>query len=73
VTDKDIDRLSEQVCKNLLLDAEHLGRQRPQLAGDGDVKRYSTVQALNMAREECKMKYLTGAAPVCYGIPIYSD
>ena len=31
----------------------------------------SNAQALSKARECCKLKYLTGAAPVAYGIPLY--
>ena len=31
----------------------------------------STVQALNASREECRLKYLTGAAPVVYGLPVW--
>ena len=32
----------------------------------------SNVQAVNRARDECKLTYLTGAAPVVYGLPIYT-
>ena len=31
----------------------------------------SIVRALAEAREVCKLKYITGAAPVVYGIPFY--
>jgi hypothetical protein len=31
----------------------------------------STVQALNASREECRLKFLTGAAPVVYGLPVW--
>ena len=31
----------------------------------------STVQALNSSRDDCRLKYLTGAAPVVYGLPVY--
>lgn len=31
----------------------------------------STVQALNVSRDDCRLKYLTGAAPVVYGLPVY--
>ncbi|OMJ30313.1 Separin [Smittium culicis] len=35
-------------------------------------KKISNVQAVSMSRDECKMKYLTGCAPVVYGLPVYS-
>lgn len=31
----------------------------------------SVVSAVARSREACKLKYLTGAAPVVYGIPFY--
>ncbi len=31
----------------------------------------SLVQAVTLAREVCKLKYLIGSAPVVYGIPCY--
>ena len=33
--------------------------------------RMSVVKAVARARESCKLKYMTGAAPVVYGIPFY--
>ena len=34
-------------------------------------EKVSVVRAVARARESCKLKYLTGAAPVVYGIPFY--
>ena len=31
----------------------------------------SIVAAVAQSRDSCKLKYLTGAAPVVYGIPFY--
>lgn len=31
----------------------------------------SMVTAVAQSRDVCKLKYLTGAAPVVYGIPFY--
>jgi separase len=31
----------------------------------------SIVAAIAQSRDSCKLKYLTGAAPVVYGIPFY--
>lgn len=34
-------------------------------------RRLSIVEAVKEAREECRLKYLVGAATVVYGIPCY--
>ena len=31
----------------------------------------SIVRAVSESREACKLKYLTGAAPIVYGVPFY--
>lgn len=36
--------------------------------GNGET---SIVAAVALSRDVCKLKYLTGAAPVVYGIPFY--
>lgn len=61
VTDKDIDRLTEVV-----LDQLGLGDDEPH-------EKKSIVQAVSSARANTKLQYLTGAAPVVYGIPVYFD
>ncbi len=52
---------------------------------DGDIDRYtealltsmfdnsgrSIAQCVSDARDACKMKYLVGCAPVCYGLPVF--
>ncbi|KAI9509013.1 peptidase family C50-domain-containing protein [Russula earlei] len=58
VTDRDIDKLTQAVFDRMRLTAE---------ARDGT----SIIKALAEAREVCKLKYITGAAPVVYGIPFY--
>jgi separase len=60
VTDRDIDKFSQAVFDSLRLTPTR-GR------GQGT----SAVTAIAQAREVCKLKYLTGAAPVVYGIPFY--
>lgn len=57
VTDKDIDRLTAGVMDNLGLGTKDKGM--------------SVVQAVSAARTVTKLQYLTGAAPVVYGIPVY--
>ena len=57
VTDRDIDKLTQGVFD--------------QLDFQGGGKGTSVVEAVARAREGCKLKYLTGAAPVVYGVPFY--
>jgi len=67
VTDKDIDKLSQSV-----LDRLHLtGKEMSQLAEKRSRDPVSLVAAVAQSRDSCKLKYLTGAAPVVYGIPFY--
>jgi len=80
VTDRDIDRYTTSVYRLLGLDPAHvLQQEKPRaehskmgllpLSNQG--MGLSTVEAVNLSREECKMTYLTGAAVVHYGIPVY--
>ncbi|KAG6876419.1 hypothetical protein C0992_013023 [Termitomyces sp. T32_za158] len=65
VTDRDIDKFSQAVFDKLALTADGIknwGRRDEQV---------SITDAVGQARESCKLKYLTGAAPVVYGIPFY--
>jgi separase len=61
VTDRECDRFAQSVFTSLKLDDS----KKPSSA------KISVVQAVASAREACKLKYLTGAAPVIYGIPFY--
>jgi separase len=36
-------------------------------------KGVSLTEALAGAREDCKLKYLNGAAPVIYGVPVFLE
>lgn len=63
VTDRDIDVFAQGVFSRLHLN----GPRREKGLGEGS----SIVAAVAQAREDCKLKYLTGAAPVVYGIPFY--
>ncbi|KAG1731550.1 peptidase family C50-domain-containing protein [Suillus lakei] len=60
VTDRDIDKFSQAVFDSLRLTPTR-----------GEEQGMSVVTAIAQAREACKLKYLTGAAPVVYGIPFY--
>ncbi|KAI0324727.1 hypothetical protein GY45DRAFT_1357090 [Cubamyces sp. BRFM 1775] len=70
VTDRDIDKFSQSVFDDLRLNPDAVRQWR---ADDGASAsgRTSVVRAVAKARESCKLKYLTGAAPVVYGIPFY--
>ena len=65
VTDRDIDKLTQSVFDQLRLNKDAVKRWHPGQEG------VSVVTAVAKAREDCKLKYLTGAAPVVYGIPFY--
>lgn len=67
VTDRDIDKLTQAVFDKMRLTPE-AHRERP---SSPETDRISIVKALAEAREVCKLKYITGAAPVVYGIPFY--
>ena len=60
VTDRNIDKFSQAVFDSLRLTPTRGGEQGT-----------SVVTAIAQAREVCKLKYLTGAAPAAYGIPFY--
>lgn len=68
VTDRDIDKFSQNVFDRLRLATAGLRQQsQSQMADEG----VSLVAAVAQSRNSCKLKYLTGAAPVVYGIPFY--
>ena len=86
VTDKDIDKFSESVFQNMRLDEQHVRNWpvSPSSARDGKTRKkaldsddgpapegMSIVAAIARSRESCRLQYLTGAAPVVYGIPYY--
>ena len=67
VTDRDIDKLTQAVFDKMHLTPK-AHRERP---SSPEMDKISIVKALAEAREVCKLKYITGAAPVVYGIPFY--
>lgn len=68
VTDRDIDKFSQSVFDKLNMNASDVGKWQASRAESEGV---SLVAAVATARDSCKLKYLTGAAPVVYGIPFY--
>ena len=67
VTDRDIDKLTQAVFDKMRLTPD-ARRDKPD---ESETDGISIVRALAEAREVCKLKYITGAAPVVYGIPFY--
>ena len=63
VTDRDIDKFADKMLEEWL---PSWNKDVPKL------KTNSIVGAFTEAREVCKLKYLIGAAPVVYGLPIHS-
>ncbi len=57
VTDKDIDHLTEIFLDGWLRENE--------------TNLSSMCTNLNKARNECKMNFLNGSAPIIYGLPMY--
>ena len=68
VTDRDIDKFATSVFQKLNLEAEEVRKWRD---GQGPRGGTSVVAAIAQSRDVCKLKYLTGAAPIVYGIPFY--
>ncbi|KDQ52064.1 hypothetical protein JAAARDRAFT_40451 [Jaapia argillacea MUCL 33604] len=69
VTDRDIDKFSQEVFDRLRLTVRDVKQRATQEGSEKD--EMSIVTAVAESRECCKLKYLTGAAPVVYGIPFY--
>ncbi|KTW27634.1 hypothetical protein T552_02075 [Pneumocystis carinii B80] len=70
VTDKDIDRFSTSVLKHWGLISNDLKNCQDHTAPKiGN----SLVDAITFSRDQCVLKYLNGAAPVIYGVPIYLE
>ncbi|KAI7816937.1 peptidase family C50-domain-containing protein [Gamsiella multidivaricata] len=70
VTDKDLDRFSMAAFR------EDETQEMEGIEGSGEAKesdktQLSLVEAVKEAREECRLKYLVGAASVVYGIPCF--
>ncbi|KIW65584.1 hypothetical protein PV04_07830 [Phialophora macrospora] len=83
VTDRDIDRFALQLMENwgLLNVTDGAGGQNPQKSSKSKSKAekcqkrgpVSLDQAVADGREACLLKYLNGAAPVMYGVPVILD
>jgi separase len=69
VTDKDIDKMAEAVMKDLQLMPSPEDEKLSTIPGSAR-KTKSIAQAIGTARDQCKLRFLTGAAAVTYGIPV---
>ena len=65
VTDRDIDKFAQSVFDKLRLSPTGVTQPRT------EANSMSVLAAVAQSRDSCKLKYLTGAAPVVYGIPFY--
>ncbi|KAI5115617.1 hypothetical protein M0805_000566 [Coniferiporia weirii] len=70
VTDRDIDKFAQAVFHKLRLEPAEVEKWRKGKRGPQDGK-VSVAAAVAQSRDACKLKYLTGAAVVVYGIPFY--
>lgn len=83
-TDREIDGIAKEVMKKLGLmedDGDESkekakGKRKekaPALGGPKEGKKMpmSMIRAVAESRKACKLPYLTGAALICYGIPVY--
>lgn len=61
VTDREINRFLDSLLENTVKDEERKKKK------DGSKNRLA--EAVNIARRNCKLRWLTGAAPVVYGFP----
>ena len=60
VTDRDIDRYCLTLLEDFVSDGFNQNNQPPSLA-----------KCVATARRACKLRYIVGSAPVCYGLPAY--
>lgn len=73
VTDRDIDKFAMAVFERVGLEGGVLGNGKHRKGGKKGRERekVSICEAVGKCRDVCKLKYLTGAAVVVYGIPYY--
>jgi separase len=64
VTDRDIDRLTEEFLESWIKEHDESN------ANNDEVFNKSICFFLNKARKACKMAYLNGSAPIVYGLPV---
>ncbi|GMG56238.1 unnamed protein product [Ambrosiozyma monospora] len=73
VTDKDIDKFTFELLEKwgLLVDYDSLDSFKMGLLGDDDEdSNLDMATCIAQSRSVCKLKYLNGAAPILYGLPL---
>ncbi|KAL2123938.1 hypothetical protein VTJ04DRAFT_303 [Mycothermus thermophilus] len=86
VTDREVDRFAGGVleewglvprgCFSSSSDSSSKDRKGKRKNGGGDGKEFgeaSLVEAVTRARERCRFRYVTAAATVVYGVPVYVE
>ena len=61
-------QIAQSVFDKMSIDPENIKRWG---SSSSDKGKTSIVAAVAGSRDVCKLKYLTGAAPIVYGIPFY--
>lgn len=70
VTDMDIDRFSRAVLEAWLPESMEGASSAKNNARDHLGKPLCVSITVSRSRRACKLQYLIGAAPVCYGVPL---
>jgi hypothetical protein len=70
VTDRDIDRLTEEFLESWLQEHEKNSTEKGEEKHDTLLKDNTICFHLIKARSACKMTYLNGSAPIVYGLPV---
>ena len=76
VTDKDIDRFCIDLLERMLSGDEYgeegpeEGEEKSAAAAAAGKNTVDVLRAVSFARDVCEMKWMIGAAPVCYGVPL---
>ncbi|KEF59540.1 uncharacterized protein A1O9_04384 [Exophiala aquamarina CBS 119918] len=84
VTDRDIDRFAMETMSEwglvnqaditrVVEGKKKAARNQPSKSGTQKTVKMSLDQAIARARDRCLLKYLNGAAPVMYGIPVFLE
>ena len=81
VTDKDIDRFCVSALQRMTTtfkegeerkkdNKKKTKGKRAKQSEEEEEEVVDVLRTVALARNDCKMKYLIGAAPVCYGVPV---
>lgn len=77
ITDKDIDKFSLSLFKKWKLFKQDILKYSDDeadeeiLESNSLLKDCSIISAMQESRHACVLRFLNGASPVCYGLPVY--